>query len=63
MGLVCQENALFGTSIRENIMFGKIIATMEEVIAAATATNAHNFIRWLLEGYEMKVGEIGVLRG
>lgn len=55
MGLVSQEHALFGTSIKENIMFGKIDATMEEVIAAATAANAHNFIRQLPEGYETKV--------
>ncbi|KAI3709576.1 hypothetical protein L2E82_39342 [Cichorium intybus] len=61
MGLVSQEHALFGTSIRENIMFGKIDATMEEVIAAATAANAHNFIRQLPEGYETKVGERGAL--
>ncbi|KAD4180278.1 hypothetical protein E3N88_28869 [Mikania micrantha] len=62
MGLVSQEHALFGTSIKENIMFGKIDATMEEVIAAATAANAHNFIRQLPEGYETKVvGERGAL--
>nr|XP_043627252.1 putative ABC transporter B family member 8 [Erigeron canadensis] len=61
MGLVSQEHALFGTSIKENIMFGKIDATMEEVIAAATAANAHNFIRQLPEGYETKVGERGSL--
>lgn len=61
MGLVSQEHALFGTSIRENIMFGKVDATMDEVIAAATAANAHNFIRQLPEGYETKVGERGAL--
>ncbi|KAL8223201.1 hypothetical protein R6Q57_020600 [Mikania cordata] len=61
MGLVSQEHALFGTSIKENIMFGKIDATMEEVVAAATAANAHNFIRQLPEGYETKVGERGAL--
>lgn len=56
MGLVSQEHALFGTSIKENIMFGKLDATMEEVTAAAMAANAHNFIRQLPEGYETKVG-------
>ncbi|XP_057986075.1 putative ABC transporter B family member 8 [Hevea brasiliensis] len=61
MGLVSQEHALFGTSIKENIMFGKLDATMDEVIAAATAANAHNFIRQLPEGYETKVGERGAL--
>ncbi|KAF5458968.1 hypothetical protein F2P56_022960 [Juglans regia] len=61
MGLVSQEHALFGTSIKENIMFGKLDATMEEVTAAAMAANAHNFIRQLPEGYETKVGERGAL--
>ncbi|KAG8656968.1 hypothetical protein MANES_03G027600v8 [Manihot esculenta] len=61
MGLVSQEHALFGTSIKENIMFGKLDATMDEVTAAATAANAHNFIRQLPEGYDTKVGERGAL--
>ncbi|XP_071733563.1 putative ABC transporter B family member 8 [Rutidosis leptorrhynchoides] len=61
MGLVSQEHALFGTSIKENIMFGKVDATMEEVIAASTAANAHNFITQLPDGYETKVGERGAL--
>ncbi|KAI4350799.1 hypothetical protein L6164_005214 [Bauhinia variegata] len=61
MGLVSQEHALFGTSIKENIMFGKPDATMEEVVAAATAANAHNFIRQLPQGYETKIGERGAL--
>lgn len=55
MGLVSQDHALFGTSIKENIMFGKLDATMDEVISAAQAANAHNFIRQLPEGYETKV--------
>ncbi|XP_068644000.1 putative ABC transporter B family member 8 isoform X2 [Aristolochia californica] len=59
MGLVSQDHALFGTSIKENIMFGKHDATVEEVIAAAMAANAHNFIRQLPEGYETKIGERG----
>lgn len=61
MGLVSQEHALFGTSIKENIMFGKLDATMNEVMAAAMAANAHNFIRQLPEGYETKIGERGAL--
>ena len=56
MGLVSQEHALFGTSIVDNIRFGKLDATMDEVMAAAMAANAHNFIRQLPEGYETKVG-------
>ncbi|KAI3852458.1 hypothetical protein MKX03_017747 [Papaver bracteatum] len=61
MGLVSQEHALFGTSIKENIMFGKPDANMDEIIAATMAANAHNFIRQLPEGYETKVGECGAL--
>ncbi|GKV06704.1 hypothetical protein SLEP1_g18558 [Rubroshorea leprosula] len=61
MGLVSQEHALFGTSIKENIMFGKLDATVEEVTTAAMAANAHNFIRQLPEGYDTKVGERGAL--
>ncbi|KAL1531163.1 ATP-binding cassette, sub-B (MDR TAP), member 8 [Salvia divinorum] len=61
MGLVSQEHALFGTSVKENIMFGKQDATMDDVIAAAMAANAHNFIWQLPEGYETKIGERGAL--
>ncbi|XP_038878643.1 putative ABC transporter B family member 8 [Benincasa hispida] len=61
MGLVSQDHALFGTSIKENILFGKLDASMEEVMAAAMAANAHSFITQLPEGYETKVGERGAL--
>ncbi|XP_066329696.1 putative multidrug resistance protein [Miscanthus floridulus] len=60
MGLVSQEPALFATSIRENILFGKEEATEEEVVAAAKAANAHNFISQLPQGYDTQVGERGV---
>ncbi|KAL5212613.1 hypothetical protein ABZP36_023460 [Zizania latifolia] len=60
MGLVSQEPALFATSIKENILFGKEDATAEEVVAAAKAANAHNFISQLPQGYETQVGERGV---
>nr|CAB3445912.1 unnamed protein product [Digitaria exilis] len=60
MGLVSQEPALFAMSIRENILFGKEDATEEEVIAAAKAANAHNFISELPQGYDTQVGERGV---
>lgn len=59
MGLVSQEHALFGASIKENIKFGKLDATMEEVTTAAITANAHDFIRQLPDGYETKVGERG----
>ncbi|RWW36752.1 hypothetical protein BHE74_00058199 [Ensete ventricosum] len=52
IGLVSQEPTLFATSIKENILFGKEEATMEEVVAAAEASNAHNFISQLPQGYD-----------
>ncbi|CAD6258573.1 unnamed protein product [Miscanthus lutarioriparius] len=61
MGLVSQDHALFGTSIKENILFGKPDGTMDEVYAAAMTANAHNFIRGLPEEYETKIGERGAL--
>ncbi|KAJ9540581.1 hypothetical protein OSB04_027087 [Centaurea solstitialis] len=60
MGLVSQEPALFATSIKENIVFGKEDAAMEEVVEAAKASNAHNFIFQLPQGYDTQVGERGV---
>ncbi|XP_061365629.1 ABC transporter B family member 15-like [Gastrolobium bilobum] len=60
MGLVSQEPALFATSIKENILFGKEDATEEEVVEAAKASNAHNFISQLPQGYDTQVGERGV---
>lgn len=55
MGLVSQEPVLFATSIKENILFGKEGASMEDVINAAKAANAHDFIVKLPEGYETHV--------
>ena len=55
MGLVSQEPALFATTIKENILFGKEDGTMEEVIEAAKASNAHNFITQLPQGYDTQV--------
>ncbi|XP_022133729.1 ABC transporter B family member 15-like, partial [Momordica charantia] len=60
MGLVSQEPALFATSIKENILFGKEDATMDEVVDVAKASNAHNFISQFPKGYETQVGERGV---
>lgn len=60
MGLVSQEPALFATSIKENILFGKEDATMDEVIEAAKASNAHSFISQFPHGYDTQVGERGV---
>lgn len=55
MGLVNQEPVLFATSIKENILFGKEGASMDDVISAAKAANAHDFITKLPEGYETQV--------
>ncbi|KAL9427433.1 hypothetical protein AB3S75_029592 [Citrus x aurantiifolia] len=60
MGLVSQEPALFATSIKENILFGKEDASMEEIIEAAKDANAHNFICQLPQQYDTQVGERGV---
>ncbi|KAG7669217.1 hypothetical protein Ndes2526B_g05515 [Nannochloris sp. 'desiccata'] len=60
IGLVSQEPTLFATSIRENILFGKPGASQHDVIAAAKAANAHNFISALPEGYDTFVGEKGI---
>ena len=55
MGLVSQEPALFATTIKENTLFGKEDAIMEEVVAAAKASNAQNFICQLPQGYDTQV--------
>jgi len=60
VGIVPQETLLFGGTIRENILYGRLSAGEEEVIAAAKAANAHNFIEELPLGYETIVGERGI---
>uniref|UniRef100_A0A0D6QVL6 Uncharacterized protein n=1 Tax=Araucaria cunninghamii TaxID=56994 RepID=A0A0D6QVL6_ARACU len=61
MGLVSQEPILFDDTIRGNIAYGKDgIVSDEEIIAAAEASNAHNFISCLPQGYDTRVGERGV---
>ena len=61
LGIVLQENFLFDGSVAENIRFGRPNATDEEVVQAALAANAHQFIvEQLPEGYETKVGERGM---
>ncbi len=59
IGIVLQDNLLFGASIHENIAYGKLLATPEEVEAAARAAHAHEFIEALPDGYETVVGERG----
>ncbi|GLJ41487.1 hypothetical protein SUGI_0858600 [Cryptomeria japonica] len=60
ISLVQQEPALFATSIRDNIVYGKENATEEEVINATRITNAHEFISKLPDGYGTLVAERGV---
>jgi ATP-binding cassette subfamily B protein len=60
IGIVLQETTLFQGSVRENIAYGRPDATLEEVVAAAEAAQAHDFIVDLPEGYETLVGERGV---
>lgn len=57
---VHQETVLFSTTVAENIRFARPNATMGEVIAAATAAKAHDFITNLPNGYETLVGERGM---
>jgi len=59
IAIVPQEPFLFGTSVAENIRFGREDATDDEVVAAARAANAHEFIVALPQGYETQVGERG----
>jgi subfamily B ATP-binding cassette protein MsbA len=59
IAIVPQEIALFQGTIRENIAYGKPDASFEEIIAAATLANIHNFISALPNGYETQVGERG----
>jgi subfamily B ATP-binding cassette protein MsbA len=60
IGIVPQETMLFGGTIRENIRYGRLDATEEELIAAAQAANAHEFIMGFPQQYETLVGERGM---
>jgi len=59
MGIMLQDTFLFSTTIMENIRYGRLDATDEEVINAAKAVNAHNFIMKLEDGYNTEVNERG----
>jgi len=60
IGLVAQEATLFGGTIRENILYGRLDADDAEMIAAAKVANAHDFISVLPEGYDTVVGDRGM---
>lgn len=59
IGIVLQDSLLFATTVRENIAYGKLDATEQEIVAAAKAANAHDFIMQLENGYDTVVGERG----
>ncbi|MGN6641377.1 MAG: ABC transporter ATP-binding protein, partial [Verrucomicrobiota bacterium] len=60
ISVVSQESFLFNGTIRENILYGRLDATEEELVAAARAANCHEFILRLANGYDSHVGERGV---
>ena len=60
IGIVSQETFLFNGTIKDNIAYGKMKATDEEIVDAAKKANAHNFIMSLEKGYDTPVGERGV---
>ena len=60
IGIVLQDPFLFSQSVAENIAYGRSGATFEEIVAAARAARAHDFILNLSDGYDTRVGERGV---
>jgi ATP-binding cassette subfamily B protein len=59
MGIMTQDNFLFSGTIRDNIRYGRLDATEEEIIEAATAVSAHEFIMKLEQGYDTVISERG----
>ena len=59
MGVMTQDNFIFHGTIRDNILYGKLDATEEEMIAAAKAVNAHDFIMKMERGYDTELQERG----
>ena len=60
IGIVQQDIYLFNASIRDNILYGRLDATEEEVVEAAKRANIHDYIMTLEEGYDTVIGERGV---
>lgn len=60
IGMVLQDNILFSGTVRENILLGNPAATDEEMISAAIAASAHEFIEHFSNGYDTEIGEKGV---
>jgi len=61
IGIVPQEMILYGMTVKENILYGRLNATMDEVIESAKAANAHEFIMKMPQQYDTQIGEGGVL--
>ncbi len=59
MGVMTQDNFIFHGTIRDNILYGRLDATEEEMIAAAKAVKAHDFIMKLEHGYDTRLKEHG----
>lgn len=59
MGIMTQDNFLFSGTIKDNIRYGRLDATDEEIIAAAKAVHAHDFISTLKNGYDTELSERG----
>ncbi|MHB8830295.1 MAG: lipid A export permease/ATP-binding protein MsbA [Syntrophales bacterium] len=59
IAIVTQQTILFNDTVRNNIAYGDIVKTEDEIVAAAKAANAHDFIMRLPEGYETLIGEQG----
>lgn len=60
VAVVLQDSFLFNNTVAENLLYGKPEATADELIAAARAANAHEFIMQLPDGYDTQIGERGV---
>lgn len=60
VSMVLQDTFLFAGTVKENLRFGNDVASDEEIVTAAKAANAHNFIEALPQGYDTRVGERGV---
>lgn len=60
IAIVSQDVHIFSTTVRENIAYGRLDATVDEIIAAARLANAHEFITQLPQGYDTQVGDQGI---
>jgi len=60
IAIVSQDTHLFSTTVQENIAYGRLDATQDDIVAAAKLANAHEFISQLPQGYDTKVGDRGI---